>query len=231
MRRGKLQVWEGETLWPRRDATGSAVNPPWVEAMCFKTGVLEIQRLGFLKMRNFFGQHWPNVNNHHTNAVFQSVCSSWAATSVQFDKLLMWITGQEWGRVPECVLPGKINLNISLKRSMPLPFLSPLSHPKPPILLFETRTSTSDIIGLHSFVLCDPDKQIWLIWELYCRFLQALTNTRMTRITTDDYNSCGPGAILNTLYNQLLLWHVITPSFSNVAYRVESGALQLLIRL
>lgn len=51
----------------------------------------------------------------------------------------------------------------------------------------------------------------------------------MTRITTDDCNSRGPGAILNRLYNQALLWHVITASFLDAAHWVGAGALRLLI--
>lgn len=39
----------------------------------------------------------------------------------------------------------------------------------------------------------------------------------MSRVTTDDCNSRGPGATLNTLHKPPLWWHALTPSSVNAA--------------
>lgn len=119
----------------------------------------------------------PDVNNHHTNAPLVSNHSAAAELrqdSGQFDKLHIWITGQEWSSAPESVLPAKINLNISLKvfPGTTLPFSSqppraskpPLSKPEPVLPLSWLGHTERLEVGLCDMIESSRTLTKWTYW-------------------------------------------------------------------
>lgn len=151
----------------------------------------------------------PDVNSHHTIAPLvsnHSAVAEFQQAAGQFDKLHIWITGQEWGLVPESVLPAEINLHISLKMfpGTALPFSAQPPRASKPLIQIQNQCCccpvphglwprmhllTQSWRGLNYCFICDSDGQIWSMQGV-CRSEGTETLTHIWNIAWRLIKTC-----------------------------------------